>query len=344
VSTVDLIPAPHRRRGSDYADLLNRVRRAGLLERRPTYYAVKIATNTTLVVAGWTAFVLLGDSWWQLLTAAYLAAVFTQTGFLGHDAGHSQIFRSRRANQVVGLLHGNLAIGMAFGWWVDKHHRHHAHPNTDGLDPDISGESIVFTEGQAHGRRGAGRLLARHQGLLFFPMLLLEAVSLHVASVRALRRPGYRGQGREGLLLAAHFIAYVTVVVWVLSPLRALVFVVVQQGLFGLYLGCAFAPNHKGMPILNADDDTDFLRRQVLTSRNVRGNWLVDFALGGLNSPDRTPSVPQHAACLVAPCPADHSRLLPPARPALRRDQPVRLLPSSAALPARHRPKQQSVP
>jgi fatty acid desaturase len=37
------------------------------------------------------------------------------------------------------------------------------------------------------------------------------------------------------------------------------------------------------MPMLTADDQTDFLRRQVLTSRNVRGSWLVDFALGGLN-------------------------------------------------------------
>jgi fatty acid desaturase len=51
------------------------------------------------------------------------------------------------------------------------------------------------------------------------------------------------------------------------------------QGLFGLYLGCCFAPNHKGMPVL----EDDYLRRQVLTSRNVRGGRLVDFALGGLN-------------------------------------------------------------
>jgi fatty acid desaturase len=57
----------------------------------------------------------------------------------------------------------------------------------------------------------------------------------------------------------------------------------VQQGLFGLYLGCSFAPNHKGMPILGATDHSDFLRRQVLTSRNVRGGWLTDLALGGLN-------------------------------------------------------------
>ena len=69
----------------------------------------------------------------------------------------------------------------------------------------------------------------------------------------------------------------------VLSPVKAVVFILVQQGLFGLYLGCSFAPNHKGMPILDAADRSDFLRRQVLTSRNVRGGWLTDFALGGLN-------------------------------------------------------------
>jgi hypothetical protein len=47
------------------------------------------------------------------------------------------------------------------------------------------------------------------------------------------------------------------------------------QGLFGLHLGCCFAPNHKGMPVLEDDREPDYLRRQVLTSRNVRGGRLV---------------------------------------------------------------------
>jgi fatty acid desaturase len=271
------------RRGSTYAALLARVRGAGLLDRRPAYYAARITVTVVLFAAGWVAFWLVGDSWWQLATAAYLAVVFTQTGFLGHDAGHRQIFRTRRANQVAGLLLGNLGIGLAFGWWVDKHHRHHANPNQEGLDPDISDEAIVFSPSQAGRRRGIGRLIARHQARLFFPMLTLEAFALHVASVQAIARPGYRDRRREGLLLAAHAVAYLAVVFTVLSPVRALVFIAVHQGLFGLYLGCAFAPNHKGMPILSADDDTDFLRRQVITSRNVRGGWLVDRLLGGLN-------------------------------------------------------------
>ncbi|WP_092381188.1 fatty acid desaturase family protein [Micromonospora phaseoli] len=271
------------RRRSDYAELLSQVRQAGLLERRPIYYGIRIALNAALVVAGWTIFVMVGESWWQLLTAVFLAVMFTQTGFIGHDAGHRQIFRSRRANDLVGLLHGNLAIGLAFGWWVDKHHRHHANPNQEGLDPDISGEAIVFTPAQARLRRGAGRFLARHQGVLFFPMLLLEGLNLHVASVRALFRSSYRERGREAVLLGLHTVGYLAVVIAVLSPLQALAFVVVQQGLFGVYLGLAFAPNHKGMPILAEDDDTDFFRRQVLTSRNVRGSRLTDFMLGGLN-------------------------------------------------------------
>jgi fatty acid desaturase len=89
-------------------------------------------------------------------------------------------------------------------------------------------------------------------------------------------------RARERALFAAHLAGYLVAVFWVLSPVKAVVFILVQQGLVGLYLGCSFA-NHKGMPILGAGDDSDFLRRQVLTSRNVRGSRLVDLSLGGLN-------------------------------------------------------------
>jgi fatty acid desaturase len=270
-------------RGSDYAELMRRVKRAGLLDRQPRYYLTKIIVTAALVGAGWAVFVILGDSWWQLAVAGFLAFVFTQIGFIGHDAGHRQIFRSRRANYLVGLMHGNLAIGLSYGWWVDKHNRHHAHPNQEGKDPDIAIGALAFTPGDARAKRGIARFVARHQRYLFFPLLLLEAVQLHVASIQSLARRGMRHRSLEAFLLALHGAGYMTAVLLVLSPLKAAIFIVVQQALFGLYLGSSFAPNHKGMPMLAADDKTDFLRRQVLTSRNIRGNWLVDYALGGLN-------------------------------------------------------------
>jgi fatty acid desaturase len=271
------------RRGSDYAELSRQVKEAGLLKRRPGYYAWKIPMTLGLLAAGWAVFAVAGNSWWQLAVAAFLAVIFTQVGFLGHDAGHRQVFGTRRASYVAGVLLGNLGIGLSYGWWVDKHNRHHAHPNTEGADPDIAVGALAFTAGQAGSSRGLARLVFRYQGYLFFPLLLLEAVSLHVASVRALTRRPARRRSWERALLTVHFAGYLTAVFLVLSPVRAVVFIIVQQGLFGFYLGCSFAPNHKGMPILDAAGQSDFLRRQVLTSRNVRGGWLTDFALGGLN-------------------------------------------------------------
>ncbi|PRY00742.1 fatty acid desaturase family protein [Allonocardiopsis opalescens] len=278
--------APARERGSDYALLSREVKQAGLLKRRPGYYSVKIAVNLLLLAAGWTAFALIGESWWQLLVAAFLAVMFTQTAFIGHDAGHQQISTSRRVNTLLGRLHGNLLVGLGYGWWNTKHNRHHAHPNEVDRDPDIGGAALAFTEDSARGRRGAHAWLGRHQAWLFFPMLLLEAFHLHVASVRALlARDGGTTRSRllEGSLLAVHFAGYLTALFWVLTPAQAVCFLLVQQGLFGLYMGCSFAPNHKGMPVYAKGTAPDYLRRQVLTSRNIRGGPFTDFTLGGLN-------------------------------------------------------------
>ncbi|MEO8906866.1 MAG: acyl-CoA desaturase, partial [Microbacteriaceae bacterium] len=68
-----------------------------------------------------------------------------------------------------------------------------------------------------------------------------------------------------------------------LPPGIAFAFVGVQLAVFGLYMGASFAPNHTGMPILPRDAKVDFLSRQVLTSRNIRGGFAMDVFMGGLN-------------------------------------------------------------
>jgi fatty acid desaturase len=281
-STARPVPSPTGR-WREYTQLSRQIKQAGLLDRRRGWYAAKIGSNLALLAAGAAAFAVLGESWWQLAVAAYLAVVFTQLAFVGHDAGHRQLFRSRRANNLAGLLHANLGVGIGFGWWVPKHNAHHTNPNHEDLDPDISITALAFTADQARAKHGLVRLIARHQAWLFFPLLLLEGAHLHLASLKAILGGWGRANPVEGLLLGAHVAGYLTALVVVLSPLQALAFLVVQQGLFGLYLGCAFAPNHKGMPTLTQAEELDFLRRQVLTSRNVGGSWLVDWLLGGLN-------------------------------------------------------------
>ena len=269
----------------DFRVLAVQIRDAGLLNRRPGYYGVKIVLTIAAFAAGWAALAVVGNSWATLGVAAFLGAMFTQLGFLGHDAGHQQVFRSRRANWLLGLAVGNASIGLSFGWWVSKHNAHHAHPNQVGRDPDI-GEGLVgftSTDGLAGEPRSLTGLLERWQAWLFFPLMLLRSAGLHVSGVQRLLRQRDRASAVEGLLMALHATLYLMVVLWVLSPLRALAFIAVQQALFSLYLGCSFAPNHKGMPIIEGDTEMSFARRQIITARNVTGGRFTNLLLGGLN-------------------------------------------------------------
>ncbi len=104
-----------------------------------------------------------------------------------------------------------------------------------------------------------------------------------MSSVKALANRSLKHRTLDGTLLFAHFAAYLTVLLWLLPPGMAIAFLAVHQGLFDVYLGSLFAPNHKGMPILTGEDRPDFLSRQVLTPRNVRGGRFTDIAPGGLN-------------------------------------------------------------
>src|ERR1700684_2216548 len=121
---IDQPSAADSPRGSEYAALSRDVRQAGLLDRRLRYYFWKIGLTALALVAGWTAVALIGDSWGMLVVAVFLAVVFGQLAFIGHDAGHHQVFASRRANYVLGVLCGNLAIGLSYGWGTAQPHPH----------------------------------------------------------------------------------------------------------------------------------------------------------------------------------------------------------------------------
>jgi len=86
---------------SDYFELSLRIRSAGLLARRTAYYIAKFILTQATFAAGWVAFVLIGPSWWQLITASVLGVLSTEIAFLGHDLGHQQVARTRRSSYLL---------------------------------------------------------------------------------------------------------------------------------------------------------------------------------------------------------------------------------------------------
>ena len=271
---------------SRFTDLLAEVRDAGLLERRRGYYAVQIGGHVAAFVGIWVGFFLLGNSWFQLVLAAALGVVVTQFGFLGHDAAHRQVFASAAWNAWTARILAGAFAGLSFAWWRTKHNMHHRGPNLEDYDPDIGPGAVAFTPGIAASRStGFAGWFVKRQGWLFFPLLTLEGLNLHAESIRAARRSTSTQPWRrtELALVVTRLTAYVVVLLAFLPLGKALAFFALQMAVFGFCLGASFAPAHKGMPIIPPGMKLDFLRRQVMVSRNVRGNSVVDWAMGGLN-------------------------------------------------------------
>jgi len=75
VQTATIDGAP-----GDFRVLAVQIRNAGLLDRRPRNYSVKIALTIAVFAAGWAAFFVVGNSLATLGVAAFLGVMFTQLG------------------------------------------------------------------------------------------------------------------------------------------------------------------------------------------------------------------------------------------------------------------------
>ncbi|WP_152353266.1 fatty acid desaturase family protein [Brachybacterium subflavum] len=259
------------------------VKAAGLLHRARWYYALVGAAVLVLLGVCVVAFLLLGSSWFQLIVAGALGVAFTQIAFIGHEAGHRQVLAGGTANTHLARVLAGI-VGLSYTWWDSKHSRHHANPNKVGKDPDVAVDTISFLPEDAARARGLQRWITRRQGWLFFPLLTLEGLNLHLHSFRHLLfTPKVKHRPSELALLTARFVA-IAAPVFLLLPLgMAFAFLGVQFAVFGVYMGASFAPNHKGMPVIARGARLDFFSKQVRTSRNIQGGWWATALLGGLN-------------------------------------------------------------
>ncbi|MGM7677450.1 fatty acid desaturase family protein [Microbacterium sp. A94] len=266
-----------------YHQLAAEVNEADLMRRRYGFYWAMMLFWMLSAVVILVGVILLGDTWFQLILAALLGLCMAQLGFLGHEAAHQEMFESRRWNDWTARVLAGLFTGLSYGWWVDKHGRHHANPNKERSDPDVGAGVLSFTPEGTDGRTGFLSRIGRFQGFFFIPLLLFEGFSLHIDSVKTiLVGKNVTHRWTEILFVGIRIVGFLAFLFLVLPPLMAAAFAAVQVAVFGFLLGGAFTPNHIGMPTVPHDAKIDFLRRQVRMSRNVRGGPLVHFFMGGL--------------------------------------------------------------
>ncbi|GAA3567412.1 acyl-CoA desaturase [Microlunatus spumicola] len=281
-------PAPSAGRAKGpthaYTELMQQVRAAGLLRRRVGWYVALFVVLAALTAALVGVAVALGQSWWALLVAVGLGVLVAQFGFLSHEASHREIFASGRANDRAGQIIGSLVVGASLAQWGRSHVRHHTHPNQIGADPSVAPGALIFETEEAARTRGLRARYTRRQGWLLLPLLTLAGVNLYVDGWRAVTRRGpVAGRWLELPLMLVRHGGYLALLVWAYPLPLAAAFAVVQTAVFGLVMGGAFVPNHIGMPLIAARAKVDYLHRQVLTSRNVRGGWFTTCWMGGLN-------------------------------------------------------------
>lgn len=278
---ADLTPEVSNR---EYAELKQMMKKSGLLEKQPVYYTTRIIMLLGLFTLSVVLLLVVHSFWFQLLNAVFMAFVFTQVGLLSHEAGHRQMFHHAWKHDLVALIGGNLFIGMSYAWWLDKHNNHHSHPNQVDMDPDIEIPFLDFTGKEDLATIGKFRqFLVKHQSLIFLPALMTVGAGLQYNSFGFLLKNKTKYYAAEWATMLGHFVLYFALVFFCLNFWQGVVFIIVNQAVTGFYLGSIFAPNHKGMPVLDKESKVGFLYRQVITSRNIYGNPVTDFVYGGLN-------------------------------------------------------------
>jgi len=278
---------------TNFAQVLNLVREAGYLKKKPSFYIIRLVVISVIASALWTGAGFLAwaatlNGWWMVLAfaiVALLGVMSAQYGFIAHEAAHRQIFRNNKLNDWTGLILANLFAGLSYGFWLKKHNKHHQRPNQIGEDPDIAIRVLSFTTESKMSKKGIERWFSDRQGYLFPLLLLFTGFDLLLDSVAGLGRKD-RSIGIRvlefSLMLIRQFAPYVVLAI-MFGPFWAMAMWFVMMMSFGFFMGAAFAPNHKGMPLIEKDSSLDFFSRQVLTSRNIKGSWLKDNLMGGLN-------------------------------------------------------------
>ncbi|MGE0688452.1 MAG: fatty acid desaturase [Dehalococcoidia bacterium] len=265
-----------------YSRLRSDITEAGILEKSYLYYLWTIAFAFGGYFAS-AAAIYFFDSYLLLVPACLGFTFFSvQIAGVNHDAGHRAIFKSVHRNNLMGVF-SSFCLGIVFENWRVRHNMHHARPNQPS-DPDLYVPFLVTDPNQLSSKTGLESKLLKYQALYYYPLGMLVSFSNRLGTISYFRHRPLNREDLWRLPLYATGIFFLFVAPFLFfDPAKALFVFFLVHLTSGVYLASCFAPNHKGMTILEDDARISFLEQQVVTGRSVTGGRLTEVMLVGLN-------------------------------------------------------------
>ena len=249
------------------------LRETGLLDKTPIRGAFEIA----LELSGYALFLYFLADVPPVVAGLFWVLLTVRSTYIVHDLLHKQYF-SRKIGNRLGLIFGNLTLGLSGKWW-DKEHNvmHHTYCNSAEKDGDVQGFG-----GAIIGKHDFIKFLHRHQHIVFYALLPVIYFSFYIQSWKFVFE---RKLWVEGLFLLLHF-ALPAFVLYTLPTADAWIVIAIHYLGYGFALAMVTITNHIGLPIVFGDDykKMSWLELQTQGSRNVNGGLLIHYIYGGLNT------------------------------------------------------------
>jgi len=256
-----------------FKELKDRVRAEGLLDKTPIRGALELFIVLTLFA---TSLYSVAHFPFYVTIALFILTIMRST-FVAHDLIHGQYFE-RKLNKRLSYLFANVIMGISSSWWENKHNiLHHTFTNIINKDTDIDMAGGAFI-----GKTEFGKFFHKNQHILFWGFLPLIYFSFWISSIQFNIRKKHYGE----LFLHALNLLVPAYVISVYGLADGLLLMAAIYMLWSLWFGAVIITNHLGLEMFSEDDYRDFtwLELQTRTSRNVRGQWLIHWIYGGLNT------------------------------------------------------------
>ncbi|CAH9078423.1 unnamed protein product [Cuscuta epithymum] len=285
----------------DYIHLVSHFSNSGLFHDKGHLAFFYVAAMSAMFLTSVYGVVFGGSFWVHFVCALVMGSLWVQAGWVGHDSGHYDIMRTRRASRVAQLLVVNCMSGMSIWWWKWNHNAHHIACNTVDFDPDIQlmpflavSSKLFMTNSSIlshfYKKRmtfdSLARFLVSYQHWTFYPiMLFLARANMFVQSWTTLltkKNIVEANRNLEILGLAAFTIWYPFLLSYLPSFSERLMFVVVSLMVTGMqHIQLSFS-HFTSMFFVGPLTGQDWIEKQVQGTLNLVCPPWMDWFYGGM--------------------------------------------------------------